>query len=335
LSRGEKRGAVIITEGGSKIGLGHLMRSIAVAERMRDFRRNPLFIVNDNNVVANILRRYRFRFAQVRDIAKGSSRYMHKIRRVPVLIDSKRDVTHTAERLKVNGCRVTLIDNVTHARLVVDAVIYPLEHVEPKSLDWENAKGSVHYGVNYFPLRKEFIHVSSKKDGSYVLVSMGGADFNNLTKLVVESLDNVLEDEKICVVIGESFAHRAWLSRYMRRADRNLSIVEKPAHFARVLSGAKALITALGVTVYEAAYFGIPTLVINNYESDLSDGVRLEKRGICKLLGYYREVTPDDIGRNVSMMLRQKAHRKRALRGFDGNGAVRIASIVLGDGGHT
>lgn len=320
-----------ITEGGLRIGLGHLMRCIAVAQHLRDLRFRPSFVVNNSPAVAGILKKYNFHFKQVPKIEQALARYGRILQNKPVLIDSKKDVSGLIRGLQNNGCQITLIDNITKARLWADNVIYPHQHFNPKRLNWEKARGKLFYGTKFFPLRKEFRKTRPKKKKNYILVSMGGTDFNNLTKLVLESLEGALPNIKIIAVVTKAFRHKIWLKTYKRKINENFEIIKEAKDFPKLLSRARLVITALGITVYEAAYFKIPTLVINNYKTDFNDSQSLEKLGFCKSLGFYRNLNSRDIAEGLRdlLFLKSRAAKLKSKMLPDENGAGRIASLLL------
>jgi len=325
---------MLLTEGGPGIGLGHLMRCIAIAESARGTGMRPLFFVNKNTAVSQILDDRRFRFKEIRNpFIRRVPRVFGKIQDAPVLIDSKKDVSCLIGRLQKQGCTVTLLDNVTRARLAADNVIYPMAHYIPRELSWKKAKGLVRHGERYFPLRREFSSCKPAIRKRYILITMGGADFNNITRTVLESLEGRVGQEPIVVCIGKAFKHKAWLERY-RRVERNtIRIVREPKNFARLLSGARLVITAFGVTIYEAAYYRVPVFVIYNYPDDQRYSRLLERLGLCETIGYYKTVRKSDIIGRVRSFLGSKRGGRRA-RGrkvtIDAKGCRRILAIMSG-----
>ena len=84
----------------SKIGLGHLMRCIAVAQQARDLKIRTIFIVHGDKVVSNILKKHKFAFRKISNIQKSLTRYITDIKNKPVLIDSKKDISELVKGLR-------------------------------------------------------------------------------------------------------------------------------------------------------------------------------------------------------------------------------------------
>jgi len=314
---------IFITEGGRGIGLGHIMHCIAIAEELKSLKIRYCFIVNKDNSVSSILKRYRFSFKEVKDLTHIGIRIVNK----HVIMHSKRDLSSVIKKLQKSYCRINLIGNYTKARFLADSNIYPYEHFNPITLGYCGAKSKIYYGVKYFPLRKEFTGIKPRKRKKHILVSMGGADPNNLTELVLRALDMALPEVNFVIVIGKAFKNNIETIKRRFCLNRNFKIIKESRNFANLLNQSYLIITALGITVYEAAYLGIPPIVINNYRDDLVKSVELEKLGLCKSLGYYKDVSNKDILENVRAALSKKDLFSKD-KCFDSCGAKRIISIV-------
>jgi spore coat polysaccharide biosynthesis predicted glycosyltransferase SpsG len=90
--------------------------------------------------------------------------------------------------------------------------------------------------------------------------------------------------------------------------------------------------TAVGTTVYELAYMGVPSVLIGNYATDAEDLAALEGLGVCRSLGYYRDLDPSLISeaaesfRDDPAMWSEMSLNARNLT--DGDGASRIAGLI-------
>ncbi|MFH1957617.1 MAG: hypothetical protein ABIJ15_03995 [bacterium] len=317
---------IFITEGGSKIGMGHLMRSIAVAERVRDKGRTPIFIVNKEKNVTETLKNYKFPFQTVSSIIKCDLNIKDK----RVLIDSKKNVSGIIRKVKRNNCKVTLMDNATNARLLVNNVIYPIEHFDPDALDWSKAEGKLYYGAKYFPLRKDFLKHKRKKKtikkGKNILISFGGADPNNLSLKMLKILNAHLQEHNIKIILGSAFKNKQIIRDYVAKYEMKVDVIDDSKLFPQILSTADLFITALGVSIYEANYFSVPVVVINNYKEDKKDSILLKNRNLTKSLGYYKSVTGRAVWEAVNDIIEEQNNFKKVV---DSAGACRIAKIVI------
>jgi len=322
---------IFITEGGSKIGMGHLMRSIAVAECVRDKGLMPIFIVNKEKNVIETLKNYNFHFQTVSSIVQCGLNIKGK----RVLIDSKKNVSATIRKLKRNNCHITLMDNATNARLFADNVIFPIEHFDTDTLDWSKAEGQLYYGAKYFPLRKDFFKHKRKKvvkkNRKNILVSFGGADPNNITLKVLKALKDLKIDKDISikVLIGPAFQKKYRNKIYsLAKSFKNFKLINDAKNIIGVFQDIKFCFTALGVSIYELNHLNIPIILLYNYKSDKRCAEILEQRGIVKNIGYYREATRRSIKKAGSRFMETKICTKRYT---DGKGAERVRKIITRD----
>jgi len=317
---------VFITEGGSKIGLGHLMRCIAIAQHAADSKINAFFIVNKDKVVSRVLNKYKFEFKSVADISIPN---ISSLVNEDVIIDSKRDLSCLVSRLQKNQCRVTLIDNITKARFQADNVIYPIEHFNHGSLDWKGAKGKVYYGAKYFPLRKDIKGIRKKHSSIMrnILVSFGGSDPNNLTLKVLQSLNKIRNDIKVRVLLGPAFrkSNKDKIVNLVRNSHYKMEVVGNN-RLNRLSSRMDLCISALGVSTYEWNYRNIPVVLLCNYKNDKKDTQILERLKIATFLGYHRDVTPRNIARRIESII--EGNKVKTKRHIDGKGSRRILSTI-------
>ncbi len=254
-----------------------------------------------------------------------------------VLIDSKKPVERLVESLKQNGCMVVLIDNVTVARLQADVVIYPTATFV-NGLRWDGFSGRLYHGAEYIPLSESYIEARKHLPGAetvppyQVLVTMGGSDPNGLTKRVVSALVGFREDVRLTVVIGPAFPRDVQIESAERRGLAATRFLRNVHNLAPLLAESHIVVTAVGTTIYEAAFIGVPSVVIGNYASDEEDVARIERLGIGVGLGYFEDVDDARLRDAVASLVVDAArHRRMSNQGrslIDGRGASRIVAII-------
>ncbi|MBI5587663.1 MAG: hypothetical protein HY889_04770, partial [Deltaproteobacteria bacterium] len=164
-----------------------------------------------------------------------------------------------------------------------------------------------------------------------VLVTMGGADPFNLTELVVNALDR-LDGIEVTVVMGPASNATPFLRRFMENANPGFRFLYNVADMAPVINSCHIGFTAVGTTVYELAYMGVPSIVIANYPGDDGDLRDLRELGISFCLGYFKDVTAPMIRGAVKSLMKRETllelMSKKACSLTDGRGALRIAHII-------
>jgi len=99
-----------------------------------------------------------------------------------------------------------------------------------------------------------------------------------------------------------------------------------------VMAKADLAITYFGITAYELAKMGVPTMVIAHSKEDEINTERFSRYGTCMSIGYFKHIGKKKIYLSVKNFIKDKKLRDKmsieAKQLFDGKGAERIAQIV-------
>lgn len=323
---------IIRTEGGSEIGMGHIMRSLPIAHVLRERGMSVSFILNNDSAAIDAVTSAGFPVnicspeqpGGVPDIKSCSA----------VIFDTKSDVLEEVRYFNDKGLKTVLIDNLTPASELADIVIVPsLSGIRAKRIEKSTIRlieGPEHFPLN--PAFKEVRDSSEKNPGPKlrVLVTMGGADPNNLTQKVLNALEG-MNGMKITVVIGPSMAGVSDLIE----SYEDVEFVMRPDvnKMALLMNESYIAITAFGITLFELAYMGAPSVVIANYREDKKDMDAIKKLGTGMPLGYHEDVTDADIRHAVGVLVKDSGMRESMSQNgkilIDGHGVERIADIII------
>lgn len=324
-----------VIDGGAELGLGHFVRTTQIAKYMVENNNCGCFFITNNSLLSNMIDGLGFRVSCIesRDIARRNlAEFLELIEKEKpgkIVIDIKN--THDPKdimrvlRKAIQGVKITLIGNITDGRLLADNNIYPGVDTGISDLDWSGYQDSIYCGMEYFPLREEFVLAKrAEMDEDSIVVAMGGADQNNLTSFIIKSLIGV--DKKIKVVIGPAFKNKSQVESLVAKYGRDFELHEMPDDYAQIVASSSLAVTALGISIYEFAYFNKPVKVICNYKSDLKEARVLEEMGLCECLGYYKDLTQEDV-RSGILKLRQPGDRVEV--GVMGDGVKNIAEVIV------
>ncbi|MCL4872499.1 hypothetical protein KJ039_00320 [bacterium] len=319
-----QNGVTFWTEGGSSVGMGHVMRCINIAHALESEELPLHFLVNNERPVIDRLNSE----ALFHITYPITGRHAGRLTGGVVVIDTKRDVCEQVHALKDEGKKVVLIDNVSSGE--ADAVIMPTP------LYRGGVNGNLLSGNEYIIIGENFRRARGGKRPGHslpfkVLVTMGGSDPFNLTELALKGLYDV-KDIEVTAVIGPAFRTGGALDDFMAGCDGRFRFVHNVKDLAPLMKEAHLAFTAMGTTVFELAYMGVPSVLIGNYESDREDLAAIERLGISRSLGYQTEVGAGSIAEAVDFF---KTNRReweemsaRAMSLTDGKGAFRIASLI-------
>src|SRR5574337_149843 len=245
-------------------------------------------------------------------------------------MDTKKDVSDKVRLLKENGKKVVLIDNDTPASALADKVVLP------SALPKRNLSDNAVYGRDYLIIGDNFRYARRRPAYSSplkVLVTMGGSDPNGLTEKVVEALWD-FDSIETTVVIGPAAKPSNKLEGLVSSGNPRFRFLWNVRDMAPVMASSHLAFTAVGTTIYELAYMGVPSVLIANYPDDEPDLRGFEGLGTSLSLGYFKDVKASDIRVALRRLQMDRAYwelmstRGRSLT--DGMGAQRIALLIEG-----
>ncbi|MFQ5650693.1 MAG: cytidylyltransferase domain-containing protein [bacterium] len=334
------RRVAFLCEAGAAIGMGHLRRCLALATELHERHHCGVLLVTNHH--QKTIRWLTSRGFNCQTIKGNLFEKINRNKLVSILttfkaealvIDLKREIPdQVIQSLQENGIATVVLDNLSAGSKFADLVVLPVAHVTNEA-PLVACRGKVLHGAPYVLLNHEFLNVPAARAEPdsrlpQVLVSMGGSDPNKLTERVVEALAGLEFELAATVVLGPYYDEGRPFDHY-----QNLRVLKDVANMAELLSNANLAILAFGVTLYEAVYLGIPSLVIAHSQHDAECTASLATMGLCASLGFWREVTVQRIQNEVSALLNKAELRttmsRTARTSIDGHGVSRVAKEVM------
>ncbi len=170
------------------IGYGHVIRSLALAEMLKDDFEcifvtrflNP-FLEKEINKIChkNIkLKEDDAHFDQFLTLLKGTE---------IVVLDNYFFSTDYQQKIKKSGCKLVCIDDLADRHFVADAVINQID-ISPYKAYSKESYTKLFLGLENVLLRQEFFKDKLTKKKKGILIAFGGSDFYNLTYNYVKVL---------------------------------------------------------------------------------------------------------------------------------------------------
>ena len=347
------------------IGTGHVMRCLALAQRLKQYGVDCFFLSRDhdghlhNKVASCGFPLLSLGAADSSPIWANDSGYVRWLG-----VDPLRDAADTQVRLEGLSVDWLVVDHYgldahwehavrsTCTRIMAIDDLANRDHAVDVLLDQNLGKTLAHYearvpascklllGPDYALLRTEFAlfrteSLSRRRHGQLrkVLVSMGGVDLQNATGSVLEALSAWAPstDLEVTVVMGPS---APWCDK-VRQQARTLpfptEVLVNVQRMGGLMCETDLVIGAAGSSSWERCFLGVPTLlfVLADNQRDIADA--LSQTGAAHLLG-----GPDEVG-HLCRVLDQLVENPARLRSMsissakliEGHGADRVAHHIL------
>lgn len=242
-------------------------------------------------------------------------------------------------------CFVALIDGMrenallSKADLQVDIAIIPYFGV--KNLKRKVSSASVCLaGPKYFIFSPEYARLKTGKRkvrmaANKILITLGGADPCGVTLKVLKAISSIWERKIFArVVIGPCFSPRLKnkIRCFTAGGDHSLDLIDSPPSLLKHMLWCDIAVTNSGLTKYEMARTGTPSLQISFNEDHAAINKLFEKNGSAKHLGAQGAVFSPFIAQEITGLLdnaRQRRLMSEAGRNLlDGLGTERIVKAI-------
>jgi spore coat polysaccharide biosynthesis predicted glycosyltransferase SpsG/CMP-N-acetylneuraminic acid synthetase len=323
-------------EGRAEYGLGHVYRSLAIAEAIRENSRAdiaflmPIEDAEGARVVS--LHGYPLRLAaqdrlavvldQIRDFGPD------------ILVNDMRllDAEYLRELSHLGATTVNLVDTPDDLEATEH---YEQVIVSVMAQQRETPEG-FYSGPAYAILREQFRGREKvlREEPRLVLLSFGGSDPQGLTLKAARALQDLPAAVDVVAVAGPAFPFRREYEALASSLRRKIPLInEAGGHIAELMLEADVVVGSGGMSVYEIAALGTPGLVMGQNAREDKRMREFAAHGTIEYLGLGTEVEEARLAEAVRGLLAD-AGRRREMSGrgrtlVDGMGAERAAGLVL------
>jgi len=304
-------------DGGFKIGMGHIIRCISIYNAFKK-RFNDLeafFLIKKEADGISFLRKKHFKIISHLSIKPNL-----------VILDINNP---KEEDLKIfKNYPLVCIDSNNLAEKYADILIDANKENKDTS-----SKPKRLYGSDYVVIREEFLpyrETKSKKDK--ILITFGGSDPLNLTEKVLLLLKD-LENLEFNVIIGPSAkVSISNIEKIIKNAKSKFNLFFNPDNLVDIFSETFLAISSGGITLYELAYLGIPSIIISQAKHQIAIAEKFEKLKVGINLGMGDKVKKEKLIKVLLELLENPLRRnlmsKKAKDLVDGKGLERIINEI-------
>jgi UDP-2,4-diacetamido-2,4,6-trideoxy-beta-L-altropyranose hydrolase len=202
-------------DGGTDIGMGHVVRCVALAEMLRDEFNIEFIIQETDQSVYSFIRDFGYQvhtISRTSDPSEDAMNTLNKLRKGSVvLLDGYNFKTSYQEAIRNDHHKLAVIDDLHAWFHVADIVINHAPGVQP--INYQAASYTrLLLGCEYALIRKEFYTYQSssreRKIISDVVISMGASDLHNVTLKFAEVLLTIPRIQSINILLSDLNPHK-------------------------------------------------------------------------------------------------------------------------------
>jgi spore coat polysaccharide biosynthesis predicted glycosyltransferase SpsG len=322
---------VIRTHGGSKIGLGHVMRCLSIAQGLKQDIQDDSFEIEwiTNNEAVPFIEKKGFRATISESFNTTEKELYQSIKPDCILIDTYVAGNAYLAFLKSVSKMVVLIDdnNDRYVSEAVDLVINGNIHADTLSYRATLPNAKTLLGPAYLAMKEEYWdpQTTEPPEPDSLLVTVGGADPFNVMELYAEALKDYPVSEKM-LIIGPSFESLK-INQIKNSFGNDFHLIFSPDTLKPYIQRAGIVITAAGSTVYEVLRLCRIPIIFEIADNQKRIATALQSERIMNL-GRYQELSSGKILDTVRLAFGSKHLLDREYRElfslFDGQGVHRI-----------
>ena len=335
---------LIRADGSPRIGTGHVMRCLALAQGWQCAGGRVIFAHAETTpAVEQRLRREGFEMVRL-DLIRGSlqdatrTAELARERGASVVADGYCFDTAWQREIKDSGLWLFLWDDYGHARhYYADLILNQNLHASPRMYSCREPHTRLMLGTRYVQLRRQFRDWSDLRReipavARKVLVTLGGSDPSNATTKVIRALAR-LRDVQAVVVVGGSNPELASLQSTVLSMSGQacpIRLLVDPPDMPELMAWADVAVSAGGSTAWELAFMGLPSLMIVLSKNQVDTAAALDCAGVSVSLGGHQQLSVQRLATALESVLNDLPLRERMNRRgrqlVDGLGNSRVVT---------
>ena len=332
----DRKVAVLRADASGPIGAGHVMRSLALGEAMRDASFEVVLASVD---LPAAMREEAHKCGisvvdlQCEPFGSDDALSTLSLNGAVLVVDGYKFEREFFEILEKGSNNFVVIDdNAETNALAPSVVINQNPHATPEMYAHLSGDPKLLLGLKYAMLRREVreaAKLSVAPVAKKVFVAMGGSDFLQLTEPIVDGLKDL--DIEICVAIGPTNGQRQQIEETVRSIT--LARVIRQDDYITELASSSLAILAAGSSLWEAAALGVPSIGLIVADNQLGASTGSEKIGFSISIDMRNNANIETIHSSVENVLGLPNEslwkmRTAAENGIDENGSSRVRDEI-------
>lgn len=323
--RAEKK-IIIRADGSPTLGMGHIMRCIGLAQALRNKKIDPLFVTRNQEAKQRI---EDFGF-QVKTIPttlklKDEASFLLSLKPNLTIFDLNngnvlKQKFHFEELLKnlQSKTKICLIDGLgdeqvsAHFSAPIDCLVIPY-YVGSTSFKFTMPSNVCLIGPKYFIFRDDFVSgdTKNKHQGTNLLISLGGGDTLPITEKVISLLPKGKHKIRLTLGVDAQPKNKTRLTKRLKSKGYSADVMLNEINMSHHMTWADIAILTSGLTRYEAAAMGLPSISLSYDPSHIELMDDFAKSGTTIHLGHWQHINPNTFVKTYTDLLSNHMLRKQ------------------------
>lgn len=345
--------AIFRADAGGRIGSGHVMRSLALAQAWTAAGGRAVFATSGSSAVlekhvrdAAIERVHLPTVPGSRQDAQQTALLARQRQADWIVLDGYHFGTAYQQVIHSSGTRLLVIDDTAHigrywAHVLLNQNIYASRGMYAQN----SAVTTYLLGTRFALLRNEFFgkvrqRVASDCPARRVLVTMGGTDPDDVTSMVLDAIfTNEFKEVEVLIVIGGDNPHKEKIEkRTVGRRKPKVRVAQNTSRISDLMAWADVAVTAGGSTCWELAYMGVPAVVLVLADNQKEIAAGLASAGAMITLGDFKNASRAALSGTLKNLLEnpdlRSRMRQQGSKLVDGKGCDRVVSALKAFNSH-
>lgn len=316
---------IIYADGGSKVCLGHIMRTLTLAEAMRSedidvifatSSKDAQFMVEDKGFFCILINELDYTVLAQKALEYDVS---------GIMVDKFGFQLQEHQLLHDKIGLLVQIDDFTYsgpADIIINATLDTPPSINGAS--W--LCGGKYAIIRECFVNREKIIADEPKD---VLITTGYGDPTNSHLKCIKAVMKILPQSNIHVVYGNGYKTEKELEDMK---NHHLYLYKNLNNISTLMHQCDMALTSAGTTLYEMAAAGLPAIAFSLYDNQIDNLERVKQKGCIYSLGWHEELSVEKIEKAIEEVAFNKSLRMKMNRAgnewIDGKGVNRIAKYI-------
>ena len=344
MATGNQGFLIFRADGHARIGLGHVMRCLALAQAWQAVGGESLFILAGE--ISSVEARLQNEGVKVAYLhaAPGSLQDAAETLKLAeqvgaswIVVDGYHFDSEYQKSIKGGQKRLLFIDDTgQQGYYSADIILNQNLHAQETLYPGKESYTKLLLGPAYVLLRREFspwleFRRQTELSARRLLVTLGGADPDNVTLEVLKEIERIqIKGLEIVVIAGGSNLYLGSLRSYVASLSHPVRLESNVSDMPQLMAWADLAISAGGATCWELAFMGLPHVILVIADNQVQIAESLNNLGVAFNFGWPNNLSEGKLTAIITDLLSEPKRRgemsDKGRKLVDGLGAQRVLS---------